>query len=234
MPSHNLYRWVGYLEKLYVAPDSNGWCKILDLADGWMAGYLLLNWPSHQYSDGLYEVDMELANSSKSVVHATGAVKMRIDNSKPLPKFNGLRWRISGSTAWHSVGLICPVIPRPVGQDIEIEVSYEASADHLRSMILTGNGCGAGNNLELVSGINSARWWHRNAADNYEAKKRQFFFSWQINFLVLMGFTCLAIVGRLTLLARRVFQRTGIWISFTFGAMVIWECLSWIVNSADV
>lgn len=170
----NLYRWVGYLEKLYVSPDSNGWYKILDLADGWMPAYLLLNWPSHQYSDGLYEVEMELGNASKSVVQTTGAVKMRIDNSKPLPKFNGLRWRISGSTAWHSVGLICPVIPRPVGQDIEIEVSYEASADHLRSMILTGNGCGAGNNLELVSGINSARWWHRNAADNYEAKKAIF------------------------------------------------------------
>jgi hypothetical protein len=168
--SWNLYRWVGHLEKLAITPDADGWYEILDLDDGWMPAYLLLNWPTHQYSDGLYEIEMELANSGKSVVHTTGTVKARIDNSRPIPRITKLRWSLANQNNWHDVGLNCPVISRPVGQDIDMEVSYEASADHLRSMILTGQGCGAGGTLQLISGINSVRWWHRNAADNYEAK----------------------------------------------------------------
>jgi hypothetical protein len=173
--SWNLYRWVGHLEKLYITADSNGWYKILDPDDAWMPAYLLLNWPTNQYADGLYEIEMELANSSKSVLQTTGSVKVRVDNSKPLPKFTQLRWRHESEPSnWHNVELNCPVIRRNSGQNIVIQVTYEATADHLRSMLLTGQGCGAGGQMQLASSINSVSWWHRNAADNYESKVAEY------------------------------------------------------------
>ncbi len=168
--SWNLYRWVGHLEVTLVTGDSNGWYQILDPADGWMPANLLLNWPSYLYTDGLYEIEMELANSSKAVIHTTSSVKVRIDNSRPQPRITGLRWTKTGEANWLDVSLNCPVIQRPKNTAIDIQVDYESSADNLRSMKFWGQGCGTGGQLQLVSSVDTVDWWHRNAADNYEAK----------------------------------------------------------------
>lgn len=172
--SWTLYRWTGQLEKLLVNSDSEGWYRILDPDDAWMPAYLLLNWPTNQYADGLYEIEMELANTSKVLMHTTDSVKVRIDNSRPVPVFTSLRWRHSDEVAWHVEDLDCPLIQRSAGKSIIIEVSYEASADHLRSLSLSGEGCGASGQLELFSTADTTSWWYPHASDNVVAKTASF------------------------------------------------------------
>jgi hypothetical protein len=58
------------------------------------------------------------------------------------------------------------VIPRGVvPSDIEIEVSYTAAAAHLRSVQLSGGGCGGGTPT-LISALSTAQHWHTSTADN--------------------------------------------------------------------
>lgn len=171
--SWNLYRWTDRLERKQVTPDADGWYPVLDPDDGWMPAYLLLNWPTTEYDNGLYEIEMELANSSKSLIHSTASVKLHIDNSRPQPGFTRLRWRTTGGS-WQEISMICPVIQRPPHQDIQIEVRYEAAASHLRSLKLSGHGCGAGNALQLSNPAISPNWWHRNASENNESRTAVF------------------------------------------------------------
>ena len=141
-----LYRWVGHLESMTVTPDGSGWYSILNPADGWMPANLLLNWPTSAYQNGTYKIYMELGNAGKSVVYTTTPeIALRVDNSSPTDsQFTGLAWRVLGSSAWIDLDLICPVVARPTGSDIEFRVSYVASAAHLRSFVLGGGGCGRG------------------------------------------------------------------------------------------
>lgn len=66
--------------------------------------------------------------------------------------------------------LICPVVTRPksggMPADIEIEVSYAVVAEHLRSVQLTGGGCG-GDNVPLRESPDSTfDHWHTDPSDN--------------------------------------------------------------------
>lgn len=167
---HSWHVFKSGLPAHHVVPDADGWYEILDPDIGWSPEKLLLNWPTYRYANGLYEVVMELANSAKAVVHTTASIKAHIDNRKPQGIFTLLRWNYVGEDNWKTVGLNCPVIQRTKGRAIDIEVSYEASSDHLRSMQLTGNGCGVNGILSLKSAVDTVAWWHRNGADNYEAK----------------------------------------------------------------
>jgi len=170
-----LYRWIGFLDSMTVTPDSNGWYNILNPADGWMPANILINWPSGSYQDGTYKVFMELGNASKTVIHTTTPeIAIRIDNSSPAhSQFTALAWRVVGSSAWIPLSLICPVVARPAGMDIEFQVSYQASAAHLRSFVLVGGGCGGGNPV-LTSALSTAQHWHTNALDNTVANTATF------------------------------------------------------------
>jgi hypothetical protein len=57
------------------------------------------------------------------------------------------------------------VIERPTGADIEIEVSWSASAVHFRSAALEANGCGAGNPI-LDGAAADREHWHEDFMDN--------------------------------------------------------------------
>lgn len=166
-----LHRVVGgILHTLWPTSDANGWYPILPDADGWFPQSLLLNWPTGNYQNGTYAVELELGNASKTVINTSAPVKFRIDNSVPSAQFTKLRWRKVGDVDWSlPVSLICPVIPRPtIGGnpvDIEIEVSYMASASHLRSVVLSGGGCGGGSPT-LSSALSTAQHWHTIPADN--------------------------------------------------------------------
>jgi hypothetical protein len=162
-----LYRWTGVLESMLVSPDSNGWYDILDPSDGWMPADILLNWPSGGYQNGTYKIHMELGNASKTVVHTTSPdIALRIDNSNPSnSQFTALAWRVAGTSTWTNLDLICPVVARPAGFDIEFRVSYQASAAHLRSLVLYGGGCGGGN-PQLTSALSTAQHWHTGPLDN--------------------------------------------------------------------
>jgi hypothetical protein len=70
--------------------------------------------------------------------------------------------------AWQEIPwpFICPVLRRgAVPADIEIEVTYNVAAAHLRSFQLSAGGCGGGNPV-LTSAVSTAEHWHDNPADN--------------------------------------------------------------------
>jgi hypothetical protein len=184
--SWKVFRWVGtggsaHMEYMVITPDANGWYEILPSADGWLPSQLLLSWPTKGYQNGLYDVHMELGNSSKSVIHTTPEIGIRVDNTwggnntaGSVGYFTVLRWRHAGEP-WQSLLVSCPVIRRDAGKDVEIEVGIEVAAPHLRSIILWGSGCGGGH-PELVSslpaqweshlGSRGMRHWHTSAFDN--------------------------------------------------------------------
>ncbi len=165
----SLYRWVGHLEKLDVSPDSAGWYTILNDADGWQPSHLLLNWLTGGYANGLYRISMELGNSGKTTIHTTPPVVMQLDNSTPGGATNGftsLAWREVGASSWHTLDLVCPVVPRPVGKDIEFSVAYHAAVPHWRSLEVSASGCGGGN-MVLSSGPLTASRWHTDPLINF-------------------------------------------------------------------
>lgn len=157
----------GSLQTLWPTPDANGWYPILPAADGWFPQHLLLNWRTGE--NGLYTIVLELGNAAKAVINSSAPVNFRIDNSKPTAQFMELRWRVAGG-AWSApLSLICPVITRPmVGGNpapIEFMVSYQVSVAHLRSVSLSGGGCGGGAPT-LISALSTAQHWHTSPGDN--------------------------------------------------------------------
>lgn len=142
-----LYRLVGgVLQTMWPAADSDGWYPILPESDNWTPQHLLLAWPTGQ--PGLYTVELQLGNAAKAVINTSAPVRFRVDNTAPTVQFTSLAWRIAGMTAWTPLELVCPVVVRPtvggVPVDIEFRVGYQVSAAHLRSLQLTGGGCGGG------------------------------------------------------------------------------------------
>ena len=159
----------GVLQTHWPTSDASGWYPVIPAADNWFPQHLLLNWPTQSFPDGLYTVVLELGNAAKAVINASAPVSFRIDNSRPSVQFTELRWRVAGG-AWSApLSLICPLITRPMvgGQaaDIELMVSYQASAAHLRSLRLRGGGCGGGNPL-LISATSTAEHWHTAPGNN--------------------------------------------------------------------
>jgi hypothetical protein len=177
-----LYRMVGgALQTHWPVADVNGWYPVLPAADGWFPQNLLLTWPTG--ANGLYEVELQLGNGAKSVISTSAPVRLRVDNSAPTAQFTGLAWRVAGTAGWTPLELICPVVVRPVvsGQPVGIEfrVSYQVLATHLRSLVLSGGGCGGGAPVELAapnwsdppSMVNPYQHWSTDPdLDNSEAR----------------------------------------------------------------
>ncbi len=166
-----LWRVVGgNLQWLWPTSDVSGWYPILPDADNWFPPHLLLDWPTNQFQDGLYSVQVELGNAGKATIATSAAICFRIDNSVPDPvQFTALSWRAAGDNQSTPISLICPVVTRSVVNgtpvDIEIEVNYRVAATHLRSVELSGGGCD-GDDPILVSALSTAQHWHTNPADN--------------------------------------------------------------------
>ncbi len=151
-----IYPWAGGAPH-HVVPDAQGWYPILTNPMDWHPANLLLNWPTHQFTNGLYTVQMQLGNAAKTVVHTTPNVSFRVDNATPTAQFTSLAWRAAGTSTWTVFpSLVCPVVSRPVGvggvpATIEFRVSYLASAEHLLKTIVSGSGCGAGGPERLAA-----------------------------------------------------------------------------------
>ncbi len=166
-----LYRVVGgALQTIWPTADASGWYPVLPDGDDWFPPHLLLEWPTNSFQNGLYTVELDLGDGAKNVVATSAPINFRVDNAAPNPaQFTELRWRVAGG-AWSApIELICPVITRPlVGgapADIEFMVSYQVAATHLRSVSLSGGGCGGGNPT-LISATSTAEHWHTSPADN--------------------------------------------------------------------
>jgi hypothetical protein len=170
-----LYRVVGgNLQSLWPVSDVNGWYPVLPSADGWFPDLLLLEWPTNQFTDGLYTAQLEIGDAAKNVIGTSATIGFRIDNSAPIATFTSLRWRKSGGAFQNLDPNFCPVIPRGVvPSDIEIEIGYDVLAAHLRSVQLGAGGCGGGAPT-LTSPLSTAQHWHSNAGDNFVANVATF------------------------------------------------------------
>jgi hypothetical protein len=172
----NNWRTVGsppILEQHPMTQLPGGWWEVLNPADQWIPGdQFLLQW--HSAPNGLIELVLELGTLSGGGVSSIGTaapVRVRVDNSVPVPQITSLAWRTPGG-ALHPLPLNCPTIVRN-HHDIEVVLDVQVSANHLRSVQLFGSGCGSGNpslvtGLEGLEGLASATsdYWHKDATDN--------------------------------------------------------------------
>jgi len=148
----------------HIVPDSDGWYPILPAAD-LVFPHWLFNWESWRYANGRYGVRLILGDAAKAVTGESGPVELEVDNTRPSGGFTQLRWRAPGLTPWQVLPLVCPVIRRPAGADIELEVTYNASAPHFRNVYLLGYGCGAGNMVK-TGPASDFDHWHTDPGDN--------------------------------------------------------------------
>lgn len=163
------------------APDGDGWYPIVDPAilvhPNW-----LLPWNTAARPDGFYRLQLELGRLTGGSIDpgSTSAARVfRVDNSRPSAAFVEVRWRVAkhpGSWAdpWNdgnSTQVLpapegtCPVIQRPTGKDIELSVTWTASARHLRDARLVQSGCGGGD-LQRVQAEEEYQHWHTGPLDN--------------------------------------------------------------------
>lgn len=171
-----LYREVGgILESLWPVSDANGWYPIIPTADGWFPNALMLEWDTTKFANGLYTVQLEVADASKTLLATSPTVGFTVDNSAPLPTYSAI-WSTSAdlSGALPVPTDDCVVIDRgttPV--DIYIQVSYSVTANHLRMSQLSSGGCAGGANLVSASASVSqvtpaltVQHWYEDEGDN--------------------------------------------------------------------
>lgn len=143
----------------YVVPDASGFYPVLTPPDNYFPYHNLINWRSHMYPDGKYELRLALYDGAHNPIGALlPPVKVVIDNSKPAPvDFLKLEYR-EGGGIWNEVPLHCPIIKRTPGADVELRVRYNVAATHLRDIHIRFSGCDGY--------IGSEGYWHQNVSDN--------------------------------------------------------------------
>jgi hypothetical protein len=149
----------------HVVPDASGFYPVLNPASDYFPYHTLINWRTNYYKNGPYKVHLALYDAGKNQIWPTGVppyVRFVLDNSQPSKvDFLRLRWRLTGSANWINLPLDCPVIRRPAGADIDLSVTYNVVAEHLRDLVIRFYGCGQPNPL-----LNIDTYWHQNVGDN--------------------------------------------------------------------
>ena len=169
--------WPGPGAPLHVVPDAQGWYPILADPDAWFPPHELLDWPTGAYPDGLYDVTLQIGDAGKSPIFTTPtAVPFRLDNSAPQPLITSLSWRVLPGGAWNVFpNLICPIVSRPTGHDIEFRVQYQVSASHLLKTSLFSSGCGGGTmQPDPEPAALPYMHWHTGPGDNFVSQTATF------------------------------------------------------------
>jgi len=175
VPFTGLQWWaprLGFGPPIPFTPDGDGWYAIVDEAL-LVFPHWLLNWPSNWYPNGRYDVKLQLGDVGKAVIAESAVVPFTIDHRLPNAGFSQIRWR-PALGAWLAENVFtwpfaCPVIRRPTGVDIQVEVTWWASAVHFRDAVMGAGGCGTGDPI-LLSSQASHDHWHENAGDNTVAR----------------------------------------------------------------
>ncbi len=178
-----------------MVPDADGWYPIhpasILVHPNWIIPWR--TWLSP--GDGGYQLRLQLgkqAGPNINVVDTSAPRTFEVDNSKPESSFLEVRWRDAGVTgAWtnaNSTVVIptplpdtCPIIERPTGTDIHVQVVWTASAKHLRDATLDTYGCGGGS-MEMIDSppppppptVEDYRHWHTGPADNSVTQTNHF------------------------------------------------------------
>jgi hypothetical protein len=142
----------------HVVPDDQGFYPVLTPPNNYFPYHTLINWRTHNYPNGKYNVRLALYDAAHNPIGAAPpSINMVLDNSKPsIMDFLSLRY--NDGTGWQNASLLCPIIPRPTGKDIELEVRFNVAATHLRDIYISFTGCDGV--------IGSCSYWHKDVGDN--------------------------------------------------------------------
>lgn len=171
-----LYREVGgLLQTLWPVSDAQGWYPVIPVSDGWFPSPLMLEWGTTSFADGLYSIQLEVGDASKSILATSAAVGFTVDNSYPKSTYSAIWSTASDLSGAQPVPTDdCVVIDRGVNPvDIYIQVTYSVSAEHLRSAQITSGGCAGGANLvSATSSVSqpspalTVQHWYEDETDN--------------------------------------------------------------------
>jgi hypothetical protein len=153
--------WHATLGIITIAPDADGWIEIQNLIGGYQ--HLLMKWPTVKYPNASYDVVLEVADSTRTVLQQSAGHTFVLDNSQPTFTEFAVRYRV-GDDAFSAFVLDdCPKIFREPavdgvgGEAVEIEVTWRAGADHLRDAFVKMGGCGGGN--PTVDAFSNTSWY---------------------------------------------------------------------------
>ena len=162
-----LYREVaGVLQTMWPVSDSNGWYPVIPVSDGWFPSSMVLEWETTDFADGLYTVQLEIADGSKKLLATSSQLGFVIDNSTPVVTYSA-EWSTSPdmSGAQPVPTDDCVVIDRgatPV--NVYIQVTFSVTASHLQSVQVGSGGCSGG--ATLTSALSSVQHWYEDESDN--------------------------------------------------------------------
>jgi hypothetical protein len=156
----------GNLEEQWPVSDASGWYPVINPSIGWFPGNMVLEWETNAYPDGLYTVQLEVADGSKNLLATSTPVGFRIDNSVPKITYSAVWSFNSGFSPSTPVPINdCVVIDRGViPQDVYIQLTYSVVANHLQSVEVISGGCDGG--ATQTSPTSTAQHWYEDAGDN--------------------------------------------------------------------
>jgi hypothetical protein len=169
----------GNLQEQWPVSDASGWYPVINPADGWFPNSMVLEWDtvnSAINANGLYTIQLEVADGSKSLLATSTPVGFVIDNSVPAVTYSAI-WSFNSDLSGAQPVPIndCVVIDRGVTpQDVYIQVTYSVTANHLRSVQLRVGGCDGGATpyptpatpAEAVAQLATEQHWYEDAGDN--------------------------------------------------------------------
>lgn len=142
-----------------ITPDSDGWVQLQDLMEPW--NHLLTAWPTQRssFGNGQYEVWLEAGAPGGSSNQISSSHTFTVDNSYPHWDTFAVQYRV-GAGLWTALDLgDCPKIFRGPTDQIEIRLTWQASADHLRNAIVGFSGCSMSSQPSALTGTATRRWW---------------------------------------------------------------------------
>jgi hypothetical protein len=130
---------------------------------------MVLEWDtinSVTHANGLYTIQLEVADGGKNLLAASDPVGFVVDNSAPLVTYDAIWSFNSGFSGSQPVPTDdCVVIDRGVTpQDVYIRLSYSVTANHLKYVQVGSGGCAGG--ATLTSAASTAQHWYEDAGDN--------------------------------------------------------------------
>ncbi len=168
----------GILHSSTQAADANGWYPVLPPADGWFPS-CLLDWDtihSAFNANGLYTIQLEVADGGKTSLATSASVGLLIDNSVPAVTFDAV-WSFNSdlSGAQPVPTNDCVVIDRGVTpRDVYIQLTYSVAANHLKYVQVSSGGCAGGASLypaattpaQAAAQLATVQHWYEGPDDN--------------------------------------------------------------------
>lgn len=148
----------------HIVPDGDGWYPILPAAD-LVFPHWLLHWESWRLANGWYSVRLQVAGAAKTVLASSDPVALWVDNSRPSGGLSEVQWTEVGTGRGGLLPLSCGIIRRTAGHAIDLDVSYQASAEHFRDAVLSASSCD-GAALEKRTAAETFSHWHTDTSDN--------------------------------------------------------------------